>query len=458
MICDNTVFIVHCIDSEGPLYESIGAKFERLKELFNIENIEPTQENMEKLKLGQIDLGGIENKVQKILSGHLANYLETWDQVDKMLDQCTSSSFRNNLLDSYGNGWIYNWFCLDYVNFEYNPRRRDIGYHNIFDHYQSYLKYNNNKQDGLGWHFHPMTTYREAHRCATSFFRTPDIFQILTRKIIDRKWFPSAFRAGFMSERPDSHWFLEQWIPFDISNMSIDDNHESGTSIDLKDGRAGDWRSAPSDWSIYHPDHDNYQVEGNCRRWIARALLILNRVASLDQREVDKAFQRVQKGLPTIMGIASHDYRDLTREVIAIRNMIETSSKRFPNVRFKYCEVNEAFLRATGEYNNPGLPLKLGITYKPRSENDVPSIEIITKQGKVFGPQPFLAIQTKSKSYIFDNFDFSPSQDRWYYAFHGNTLPIEDVQQVGVAANDSAGNTEVKILDFSSGHTAFKEI
>jgi hypothetical protein len=280
----------------------------------------------------------------------------------------------------------------------------------------------------------------------------------LTRKIIDRKWFPSAFRAGFMSERPDSHWFLEQWIPFDISNMSIDDNHESGTSIDLKDGRAGDWRSAPSDWSIYHPDHDNYQVEGNCRRWIARALLILNRVASLDQREVDKAFQRVQKGLPTIMGIASHDYRDLTREVIAIRNMIETSSKRFPNVRFKYCEVNEAFLRATGEYNNPGPPLKLGITYKPRSENDVPSIEIITKQGKVFGPQPFLAIQTKSKSYIFDNFDFSPSQDRWYYAFHGNTLPIEDVQQVGVAANDSAGNTEVKILDFSSGHTAFKEI
>ena len=30
-------------------------------------------------------------------------------------------------------------------------------------------------------------------------------------------------RAGFHCERPDSHLFMEQWIPFDLSNMSTED-------------------------------------------------------------------------------------------------------------------------------------------------------------------------------------------------------------------------------------------
>ena len=30
---------------------------------------------------------------------------------------------------------------------------------------------------------------------------------------------------------------------------------------DFKNGRSGNWRNAPYDWSIYHPDHDDYQLE-----------------------------------------------------------------------------------------------------------------------------------------------------------------------------------------------------
>lgn len=35
-------------------------------------------------------------------------------------------------------------------------------------------------------------------------------------------WFPLVNRAGMHNERPDSNWFLEQWIPFDASNQSIE--------------------------------------------------------------------------------------------------------------------------------------------------------------------------------------------------------------------------------------------
>ena len=72
-----------------------------------------------------------------------------------------------------------------------------------------------------------MSTYKEAHRCATSYVNSPELYQILCRRIIEKKWFPSVNRAGFWTERPDSNWFLEQWIPFDISNMSTENNTDN---------------------------------------------------------------------------------------------------------------------------------------------------------------------------------------------------------------------------------------
>ena len=54
-------------------------------------------------------------------------------------------------------------------------------------------------------------------------------------------------------------------------------------------------------------------------------------------------------------------------------------------------------------------------------------ITVTTKQGEVFGPQPFLSIQTKSNRFIHDNFDFSKKKGTWHYAFYSDTLPIEDV-------------------------------
>jgi len=443
------VLIVHAVDTEGPLYESIEAKFERLRDLFGITHVPVTPANFEKLRNGEIALGGLEAEVQRILNGHLANYNDTWDKVDAMLERVMSPAFRSAVPDSHGGGWVYNWHCLDHVGFEYNPRRRDMGYHNIFDHYAAVLRRQPESRDALHWHFHPMSTYRDAHRCATSFVNSPELHQILCRRVIERSWFPTVFRAGFQTERPDSNWFLEQWIPFDISNMALDDNTELEKTIDFRNGRSGDWRLAPADWSIYHPSHDNYQLAGSCRRWIARCLNVLNRIASIDQHEMDKAFARAAHGLPTIVGIASHDFRDLGPEVSFIRDLARESGKRFPTVKFKYCEATEAFREALWPQGMDADPLELELRYHPAQDGDVQSIEVITKRGRVFGPQPFLAIQTRSRRFIHDNFDFSRSLDRWFYAFHGDTLPIDDVARIGVAANDQYGNSCVLNLDLT---------
>ena len=63
----SVINVVHCIDTEGPLYESLFAKFERLDDLFGIK-IDPTQQNFEKLQKQEFDLltGEINSKLIQI--------------------------------------------------------------------------------------------------------------------------------------------------------------------------------------------------------------------------------------------------------------------------------------------------------------------------------------------------------------------------------------------------------
>ena len=50
------VLIAHAIDTEGPLYESVEAKFERLREIFSINHVEATKANYQKLCKGELEL------------------------------------------------------------------------------------------------------------------------------------------------------------------------------------------------------------------------------------------------------------------------------------------------------------------------------------------------------------------------------------------------------------------
>lgn len=443
------VNIVHAIDTEGPLYEPLKATFQRLAEVYQLTDIKPSRENLLKLKNKKINLNGKENDIATMLNGHLLNYNDTWDKIDEMLRDIFSIDFKKKYKDSYGNSWIFNWHCLDHVGYKINPRRRDLGHHKIFDHYTEITKEFKINQETINWHFHPMSTYKEAHRCATSYINSPHLYEILCKKIIERKWFPSVFRAGFQTERPDSNWFLEQWIPFDISNMSVENTNHLNKSIDFKNGRSGDWRLATKEWEVYHPDHDNYQIKGDCRRWIGRALNPLNRIGAIDQFEMDKAFSRANKNLPTLLGVASHDFRDLRTEIEFISNLIQNSKKIYPEVKFRYCTSLEGFRNVIDIDYKKIDPIKLDIDLVKNPKNDVPNLKIKTLQGKVFGPQPFLAIETISNRFIHDNLDFSIDGDNWSYAFHSDTLPLSDVKKIGIATNDKVGNSFVKVLNIN---------
>ena len=126
------VYVVHCIDTEGPLYESLEASFARLREIFGIE-LEASRENLRKIQHCELDLNGKEELVADAFADKRISTLGDWTEVDKVLDVLMNDKFRKRIPDTNGNGWIFNWFCLDHVGFSgKNPRRRDAGYGNIY--------------------------------------------------------------------------------------------------------------------------------------------------------------------------------------------------------------------------------------------------------------------------------------------------------------------------------------
>lgn len=436
-----TVYVVHCVDTEGPLYESKDVIFEQIKKIFGIE-IESTQENYELLQNGCIDCGNSTEGIQRLIKNHRVVTKGSWNEIGRMLKKITSNEFRHKLADSEGKGWIYNWFCMDHVGFYgENPRRRDSGHHKIFDYYNAMVK-NQNMGDLIEFHHHPVSFSGNYHDSGTAYWGRNTLNEILARKIIDRKWFPSAYRPGFHTERPDSHWFLEQWIPFDYGNQAMGHSEEAQT--DLSDGRFGDWRHAPKEWFPYHPSHDDYQVKGSCRRWITRCLNMKARIRELRQEDVDEAFRVASEGENSILAFTNHDYKDMEEEIDKVREMIQSASARFHNVNFLYSNALNAMRKVLGLYTEKiGLNMKIDLDVFPIKL-------IVTAENNIFGPQPFLAIKTKEEKYYWDNFDFI-EENKWSYSFDNNTFMYDCIESIGVASNNSFGSTEVLCYDCLKG-------
>jgi len=438
-----TFYIVHCVDTEGPLHESLKATFERLKHIYHLD-LKPSKNLLTKLQKRLVDLGGLEESVQNSLDPKLLNYNNNWKKIYSMLDECLDLNFRNKFKDSFNNGWIYNWHCVDHVDYNYNPRRRTLGYNKIFDYYRSILKKRNCNYDGMYLHYHPHPIKKHAHLCATRWIGPTDkIFQILSRRIIDRNWFPASNRPGFQVTRPDSHWFLEQFIPFDFANLATDAKNIDDKQFDISNGRSGDWRRAPITWEPYHPHHDDYQTRGSCNRWIARSLNIGTRFANLDFKEVERAFLETLEGKNVILSFSNHDFRDLRKDVFVAHNLIKTVGKKYPEVNY----VNSTCVEAMRKSLKLPFVKKIEFEINIKEITDKAHILNIKSSEKIFGSQPYLAIKTLKGKYIHDNLDFQIPFLQWSYTFDEETLFLKEIDKIGIAANNSYGITTILNYD-----------
>ena len=441
------VYICHHIDTEGPLWEVISELFERLELIFGIK-LEPTYQNLEKLQKGEIEVSeDIKESLALTVDPHTIGFKRNWGMIEEMLYRIMSPKFRNKIKDSFGGGWIFNWHIMDHVGFgSVNPRHRDYGYHNVLDFYKYMIDVTHSSQDSIHWHFHPIPFYKECNIPATSFDNCmPVLHDIIIHRLIDRGIFPVVNRAGFHTERIDANFFLEQWIPFDPSCQSVPEDEQPKGQKDLINGRYGDWRMAPSDWSLYHPDFYDWRLKGNMNRWIARILNMKSRHRNITVEEIEKAFIKAQNGENVYLGITDHDWREMSAEIDDFRDKLKVVIEKYPGVKFKFSDTIDAF-RAVIGYTNEEIEANK-IDFECMLNGNI--FSVVVKNGEPFGPQPYLAIKTKNGDYFHDNFDFQMPKKSYSYVFDAYTIPLENLDRIVVAVNDKYGNQCIKELKIS---------
>ena len=137
------IYFVHAVDTEGPLYESLEAKFNRIKNVYNIDIESKTEENLKRIKNREMSLGGMENEIAQMLSGHLTNYNDDWNKISEMHEILFDENLEQimQILKAI-HGFLAGTVLIMLV-IQTTQEERDLGHHKIFDYYQKLL---NNKK------------------------------------------------------------------------------------------------------------------------------------------------------------------------------------------------------------------------------------------------------------------------------------------------------------------------
>ncbi len=431
------LYVVHCVDTEGPLDESLQATFERLKEMYDI-HLEPTPENLRRLQTGEHLTGNtsVDHQIQLTFAPDLLRYNRDWSDIDAMTSDLFSKEYRGTLKDDFGGDWKITWFCMDHLDYETNPRKKALGHGVIHEYYRELIDKHDHINDEIQFHYHPKSIARNPLAAATCYANTmPEILEVMARRVIDYQWFPTAYRPGFHAERADCHLFLEQWIPFDFGNQAYE--HEVDQP-DMTHGRFGNWQSAPKSWCGYHPAIHSYQEVGGCRRKIFRCLNVGTRLRVLRQHHVNEAFEEAVADGSALLAFADHDFRDIRNDIAQVNELLNIGRQEFPNVRVMYCNAEEAARRFT-DSTNPELQLEVHL-----ADN---VLSVFTKSGMVFGSQPFLALKDKHGKYHHDNLDEIDIGSSWNYVFDEQTISTDALESIGIGAAGRWGGAAVKVIN-----------
>ncbi|MGB0674825.1 MAG: hypothetical protein ACPGOU_01235 [Candidatus Nanopelagicales bacterium] len=418
-----TLYLVHAVDTEGPLEETLDGTFQRLASVGI--DVEPTLDNLRAIQRRELNLGGAEDLALEYASVQRTGYLDTWRKVEEMLRGITDDGFREKHADSEGNPYRFSWFMLDLVGYRDNPRRRPMGPHEVWDQFAR-ISAGRLGRDTVGWHHHTVPVGRHALEYNTCWTNSDHHERILARKIIEKGWFPSCFRAGGAIERNDLSGWLEQFIPFDFSCASkaewTDDWHLT------------DWRGAPLEWTGYRPCFRDYRRPGGMRRWMFRCMDIDTNFYRITAEDVAMAFRTVEEGKSAILSFSSHDRRPIGPEVEHIMEIVRAAADRHPGVRWIHAGAEDAARAVAGMPDDPAPEFQL--TQEGR-------LIRIRADREIFGPTPFLAVEEAGGVFFRDNPTIeSPTEWAWWVPRPTQTIHI------GVAAAGLSGRVGSKTTQF----------
>src|SRR6266542_6774530 len=150
-------------------------------------------------------------------------FFDDWSDIKRSLEELTLPDFRESHPDSFGGPYRFNWFVLDFTGFRTNPKNRVASYHDTYDHVRSLPV----EVDGLYWHYHPPPATGIGDHWAESWLESNEHNMILARRLLERRDFPEAFRAGGTIEDEAGSRWLEEVFLLDFSNRVSERDRKS---------------------------------------------------------------------------------------------------------------------------------------------------------------------------------------------------------------------------------------
>jgi len=260
-----------------------------------------------------------------------------------------SDTFRSSHVDSFGDSFKMSWFAeMDYqfeaaTYLDESPTFPEftgehVGYTGVMD---VLLRYWGDEidqfGDGIYWHHHVQdwtgSAWERNDAVIDGYTRH---FESLSHMILDRSYFPSVYRAGWLWEDSNISAFLNDWIPFDYTANS-------------------------GDWAPYHPD--------GLERWMTRS------DSGVSQSSVNSAFDYARNNGAAIYSFYFHDRDNMPAYIDSMQSALETAAANYTDVDFKYTNALDAIqsiLEFTDRMPPAFLLTKLdGSTYEIESDEPV---------------------------------------------------------------------------------------
>ncbi|MCD6336901.1 MAG: hypothetical protein J7M01_01550, partial [Candidatus Marinimicrobia bacterium] len=336
------------------------------------------------------------------------------------------TSFRYQLRDSYGTHMKISWWMMAGNVFELSkncniPIKRNVTlylmkkyHHDAIDLYD----------DQLTLHYHtyywsdPDGDGIYAYEIAPDFLlNLKDYEKTLNTFLIEDDVFPISFRSGWMYM--DEHWqdYQERFIPFDMSDC---------------------WTTLSNGSVPFHPNADNYRLEGNMEQWRVRSVCFTSLYSMTTS--LNTIFDQAAAGNDQMLCLWSHlPQTDFLTGLDSVNNLAHRLSEE-DSVDFLYCKDVEA-MRLWIDPDDTIPPI---LTVNEIVEGNDIRFDIET-DGPVFqSEEPYVALKTMYETY--ERLSCTKTgENRWETI---KAIPKKEIAKIAVAVCDSVGNQTKVHLDY----------
>ena len=353
------------------------------------------------------------------------------------------TAYRNNFTDSYGTPIKFTWYMMGGNIFDLSvncnvPVRSnnalylmqkyhldDVELHDdvLSIHYHNYLWFDSDGDGNPYWNQGMDFNLSEY-----------DYEQTLCKYLIENDVFPVSFRSGW--HYMDNAWqaYEERFVPFDYSNyypFKGGDTREPSWYVD--------WSESPSAFKPYHPNADNYQIEGDLKQWRIRSVQFQNQ--SLTYTYLDTMFQEAANGNDQMICVWGHPAEEASflNGLAAMKANLQSLSTQY-NVNYRFCRDNEAMRRWMGSEDT--IAPIINVEEIIDGEN---TRFRITSDGPIFqSDMPFVVVKTVYENY--ERLDCNITGENVWETVKPISASI--LAKLAVAASDSLGNQATIRLDF----------